>query len=85
MSYTSQQVGQAGKKKKGRVRGAVEQAEQRAKDQVHQKVEQVKQVTAPGKWERVKAAIAAEMPYRRQWLTAGTHGRADRGARSGQF
>jgi type IV secretory pathway VirB10-like protein len=57
------------KKKKGRVRGAVEQAEQKAKDQVHQKVEQV---TAPGKWDRVKAAIAAELPYRRQWLTAGT-------------
>ncbi len=56
-------------KKKGRVRGAVQQAEQRAKDEVHQKVEQV---TAPGKWERVKAAIAAELPYRRQWLSAGT-------------
>jgi hypothetical protein len=56
-------------KKKGRVRGAVEQAEQKAKDQVHQTVEQV---TAPGKWERLKAAIAAELPYRRQWLTAGT-------------
>ena len=62
-------AGGTGKKKKGRVRGAVEQAEQKAKDQVHQKVEQV---TAPGKWDRVKAAIAAELPYRRQWLTAGT-------------
>src|SRR5579859_1262956 len=60
------------KKEKGRVRGAVEQAEQRAKDEVHQKVEQVKQVTAPGKWERLKASIAAELPYRRHWLTAGT-------------
>ena len=78
-------AGGTGKKKKGRVRGAVEQAEQKAKDQVNQKVEQVKQVTAPGKWDRLKAAIAAELPYRRQWLTAGTHGRADRGARSGQF
>jgi hypothetical protein len=47
----------------------VEQAEQKAKDQVHQKVEQV---TAPGKWDRLKAAIGAELPYRRQWLTAGT-------------
>jgi hypothetical protein len=56
-------------KKKGRVRGAVEAAEQKAKDQVHQTVERV---TAPGKWDRLKAAIAAELPYRGQWLTAGT-------------
>lgn len=55
-------------KKKGRVRGAVQQAEQQAKDQVHQTIAQVK---APGKWERIKAAIAAELPYHRQWLPAG--------------
>jgi hypothetical protein len=55
-------------KKKGRVRGAVEQAEQQAKDQVHQTIAQVK---APGKWERLKAALAAELPYHRQWLPAG--------------
>jgi type IV secretory pathway VirB10-like protein len=62
-------AGGTSKKKKGRVRGAVDAAEQRAKDKVHQTVEQV---TAPGKWDRLKAAIAAELPYRRQWLTAGT-------------
>ena len=56
-------------KKKGRVRTAVEQAEQNAKDQVRQTLEQVR---APGKWTRLKAAIAAELPYRRQWITAGT-------------
>jgi hypothetical protein len=62
-------AGGTAKKKKGRVREAVDAAEQKAKDQVHQTVGQV---TAPGKWERLKAAIAAELPYRRQWLAAGT-------------
>jgi hypothetical protein len=57
------------KKKKGRVRGAVDQAEQNAKDEVNRKIAQVKD---PGKWDRLKAMIAAQMPYRRQWLTPGT-------------
>ncbi len=56
-------------KKKGRLSQAVDQAEQRAKDEVHRQIEQVK---APGKWERLKAEIASQMPYHRQWLTAGT-------------
>jgi hypothetical protein len=62
-------AGGTAKKKKGRVRQTVDAAEQKAKHQVHQTVGQI---TAPGKWERVKAAIAAELPYRRQWLAAGT-------------
>jgi len=62
-------AGGTAKKKKGRVRQTVDAAEQKAKDQVHQTVGQI---TAPGKWERLKAAIAAELPYRRQWLAAGT-------------
>ena len=57
------------KKKKGRLRGAVDQAEQKAKDEVDRQIAQVKE---PGKWERLKAFIAAQLPYRRQWLTAGT-------------
>lgn len=56
-------------KKKGRVAGAVAQAEQNAKDRVHQTIQQVK---APGKWERAKEAMLSELPYRRQWLPAGT-------------
>ncbi len=55
-------------KKKGRLSGAVDQAEQRAKDEVHRHIEQLK---APGKWERLKAAMAAQLPYHRQWLPAG--------------
>jgi len=62
-------AGGNGKKRKGRIRGTVEQVEQQAKDEVHQTVTMV---TAPGKWQRLKAAIQAELPYHRQWITAGT-------------
>jgi hypothetical protein len=55
-------------KKKGRVSQTVAQAEQNAKDRVHQTIEEVK---APGKWTRLKAVIAAELPYHRQSLPAG--------------
>ena len=56
-------------KKKGRLSKAVAQAEQNAKDRVHQTIEEVK---APGKWARLKAALVAELPYHRQWLPVGT-------------
>jgi hypothetical protein len=56
-------------KKKGRLSGAMAQAEQNAKDRAHQMIEEVK---APGKWARVKVAMAAELPYHRQSLAAGT-------------
>jgi hypothetical protein len=55
-------------KKKGRVRTAVDQAEQNAKDRAHRTIEEIK---APGKWQRLKSAVAAELPYRRQSLPAG--------------
>jgi hypothetical protein len=55
-------------KKKGRVRTAVDQAEQNAKDRAHRTIAEIK---APGKWQRLKSAIAAELPYRRQSLPAG--------------
>jgi hypothetical protein len=56
-------------KKKGRVRTAVDQAEQNAKDRAHRTIAEIK---APGKWQRLKSAMAAELPYRRQSLPVGT-------------
>ena len=59
-----------GKKKKGRVSQAVDQARQEAKAREHQAVEELK---APGKWDKVKAWLVAQLPYHRQALAAGTH------------
>jgi type IV secretory pathway VirB10-like protein len=56
-------------KKKGRVSTTVSQAEQSAKQQAHQAMDEIK---APGKWSRLKAAMLAELPYRRQSLPIGT-------------
>lgn len=57
------------KKKKSRVSTAVGQARQEAKTREHQAIEEVK---APGKWQRFKALISAELPYHRQSLPVGT-------------
>jgi hypothetical protein len=56
-------------KKQGRVRQAVEQARQQVKQREHEAIQEVK---APGKVQRLKAMILAELPYRRQVLPVGT-------------
>lgn len=63
-------AGAGGKKKKGRVAETVDQARQEVKDREHQAIEEVK---APGKWKRLETMAAAELPYHRQVLPAGTH------------
>jgi hypothetical protein len=57
-------------KKKGRVSQAVEQARQQAKAREQ---ETVKEITAPGKMQRVKARLWAQFPYHKPKLAAGTH------------
>lgn len=57
------------KKKKGRVGAAVDQARQSAQQSEQQTIQQIK---APGKMKRLEAALAAELPYHRQILPAGT-------------
>lgn len=56
-------------KKKGRVQQAVDQAKQQAKQREHEAVQEIK---APGKAQRLKARILAELPYHRQVLPVGT-------------
>ncbi len=55
-------------KKKGRVKQAVDQAKQQAKEREHEAVQEIK---APGKVQRLKARILAELPYHRQVLPMG--------------
>lgn len=57
------------KKKKGRVSQAVDQARQEAQQREQQTVQQIK---APGKMKRIESALAAELPYHRQIMPAGT-------------
>ncbi len=57
-------------KKKGRVSQAVDRARQQAKAQEQEKI---KEITAPGKMQRVKARLWAEFPYHQPTLAAGTH------------
>lgn len=64
------EAGENGKKKKGRVGQAVEQARTEVKSREEQTMAELK---APGKMARVKSALAAELPYHRQALAAGTH------------
>ena len=61
-------------KKKGRVSQAVQQARQQAKAREQEAVSELK---APGKIHRLKSMLAAELPYHRQTLAAGTHFTAD--------
>lgn len=58
------------KKKKGRVSEAVTQAKQEAKARER---EAVQEVTAPGKMSRLKARLAAELPFHKQSIPAGTN------------
>jgi len=62
-------AGEQGKKKKGRVSETVDQARQEVKTREQ---ETVKEITAPDKMQRVKSALAAELPYHKQSLPAGT-------------
>jgi hypothetical protein len=57
-------------KKKGRVSQAVEQARAEAKAREQ---ETMKDITAPGKTDRLKQVLLAELPYHKQALQAGTH------------
>lgn len=59
-----------GGKKKGRVRGAVDQARAQAEQREHDTLQTIK---SPGKMERLKGMLAAELPYHRLVLRAGTH------------
>ncbi|MGH9453655.1 MAG: hypothetical protein ACRD2O_06750, partial [Terriglobia bacterium] len=63
-------AGEQGKKKKGRVKGAVEQARQEAKAREQ---ETVKEIKAPGKMQRVRAKLWAEFPYHNPTIAGGTH------------
>jgi hypothetical protein len=63
-------AGGSNKKKKGRVGQAVDQVRQQVKDREHETIQEVK---APGKMQRVKARLVAELPYHRPSLPAGTH------------
>ncbi len=56
-------------KKKGRVSQAVQEARTEAKAREQATVQQI---TAPGKLERVKSVLLAELPYHKQALPAGT-------------
>ncbi|MGH9433302.1 MAG: hypothetical protein ACRD3T_17360 [Terriglobia bacterium] len=56
-------------KKKGRVSQAVQQARQEAKARAQETVSEIK---APGKMHRLKSMLAAELPYHKQTLAAGT-------------
>jgi len=57
-----------------RVAGAAKQGMkdtvQEANDSVHQAAEQIR---APGKWQRIKKYMAAQSPYRKQYVEVGTH------------
>jgi type IV secretory pathway VirB10-like protein len=57
------------KKQKGRVSQAVGQARQDAKQREQHAIQEIK---APGKMKRLETALAAELPYHRQILPAGT-------------
>jgi hypothetical protein len=62
-------AGEQGKKKKGRVSETVDQATREAKTREQ---EAVKEITAPDKMHRLKSALAAQLPYHKQSLPAGT-------------
>ena len=64
------EAGENGKKKKGRVGQAVDQARAEVKAREQQTIQEMK---APGKMDRIKSTLAAELPYHRQALAAGTH------------
>ena len=62
-------AGQNDKKKKGRVASKVDQVHQQVLDQEQAAINNV---TAPGKVQRLKAALSARLPYHRPSLPVGT-------------
>src|SRR6516165_1588956 len=62
-------AGEQADKKKGGVSGAVEQARREVETREQRTV---KEMTAPDRVQRLKAAFAAELPYHKQSLPAGT-------------
>lgn len=66
-------AGGQGNKRKGRVATAVEQARTEVKAREQQAAREIKEARAPGKMQRVKAALIAELPYHKPKLPAGTH------------
>jgi len=62
-------AGGSDKKKKGRVSQAVDQARQDAQQREQKAIQEIK---APGKMKRIETALAAELPYHRQIMPAGT-------------
>lgn len=65
--------GQAKGKKKGRVGQAVDQARTEAKAREQEAVSQIDEIKSPGKMQRLKALLVAQLPYHKPKLTAGTH------------
>jgi hypothetical protein len=59
----------AEQKQKNAAARAAENAKQEAKDRVQEAVDEVK---SPGRWQRVKRLLAAQLPYRKQYLESGT-------------
>jgi hypothetical protein len=56
-------------KKKNAAARAVENAKQEAKDKVQEAITEVK---SPGRWQRIKRLLDAQLPYRKQYLESGT-------------
>ena len=63
-------AGEKEKKKKGRVASKVEQVHQQV---LNQEQAAINNVTAPGKVQRLKAALSARLPYHRPSLPVGTN------------
>jgi hypothetical protein len=59
----------AEQKRKNAAARAAEGAKQEAKNRVE---ETITQVTSPGRWQRLKRLLIAQLPYRRQYLEEGT-------------
>jgi len=56
-------------KKKNAAARVAENAKQEAKDRVQGAITEVR---SPGRWQRVKRLLAAQLPYRKQYLESGT-------------
>lgn len=65
--------GQGKKKAKGRAGQAVDQARAEVRAREQQAIQTVGEIKQPGKVDRVKAFLIAQLPYHKPKLTAGTH------------
>jgi hypothetical protein len=70
----------AQKKKKGRVAQTVDQARTEVKAREHEAMNQIKEVKAPGKMQRLEGLAVAELPYHNPKLTSGMDFTAQLGA-----